>query len=271
MTSEWLRRSGRLPLWLDIYDEKLRRTFGWVTRRRLNEPPVESGPDPIFDAINAHMFRVVALGVHFDAPYFSLLRGEAPALRQLYLSPTRYQRDSGPVPFHLADTPPRPRRVILRNTTYNSVDIDWAGVTRFEAFSLSVDDSLLILQHSPHLIHCRIRDITTNTLPSTLPSPHINVPSLQTLVLERSRDGPSALLPHLLAPALQTLKTDAHLHIVSSFIARSKCSPRSLVLNAGQANPQELLELLEKTPSPSSMCRMPRCTICFSSVWLRQL
>ncbi|CAA7261322.1 unnamed protein product [Cyclocybe aegerita] len=91
MTQEWLRRSGRLPLSLEIYEEKPRPTFmSYINQRSAVDPT------PIFEAVNAHMHHVRSLEVHFDMKCLPFLRGEAWTMRNLYLSITGGQ--GGPPP-----------------------------------------------------------------------------------------------------------------------------------------------------------------------------
>ncbi|CAA7261313.1 unnamed protein product [Cyclocybe aegerita] len=248
MTADWLGRSGRLPLSLDIYEERPRARFSATLRRRgfVDQPPIAFDFTPIFEAINAHMHRVKTLEVHLDAQYLPLLRSEAPVLQELYISVTSSRRGVAPR-MQLADTSPSPQRVLLRDVSSGRIGLDWAGVTYFEAVSLFLVEAFELLQHTPQLTECKIGHIATvSTEPPVLPQ--ISLPHLETLIFGRTPAGQGKLLGQLVTPALKTLESKADLRAISAFITRSKCELRRLAITAAEETLESFTEVLEKTP-----------------------
>ncbi|CAA7261080.1 unnamed protein product [Cyclocybe aegerita] len=253
LTSEWLRRSGRLPLWLDVYEDEEQTNSLRRWRRHGGKPPVKFDPTPIFDALNPHLSRVEVLEVHTESKYLALLHGEAPILSQLYLSLNSWEVESSSTALRFAGTAPSPQRVILREAPSSAVCINWASLTHFEALSLTLDESLLLLQSSPLLTYFNLGSISSTSTPtfatsstSVVTHPQTTLAALHTLIVTTSES--ELLFPHLAAPALQTLHTTGELPVVSSFITRSNCSLQCLTIKALPATPEQFIEVLEKTP-----------------------
>ncbi|KAJ3510161.1 hypothetical protein NLJ89_g4837 [Agrocybe chaxingu] len=227
MTSEWLRRSGHLPIWLDVYEERLQPALSGI-RRQLADPA------PIFDAINRHISRVETLKLHFNRKYLTLLRGETPILHQLFLSITGSQHELSSAAFRLADARPSPHRVIIRDMPYTAVGIEWASVTHFEAFSLTSSECLLLFCHSPHLTHCKIENITMSAAEFNPLDPQtITLSSLLTLILDPYR----RCTPHA-APS-----------VVASLTMRSNCALRELIINWFDGTLSQLIDVVKMMPS----------------------
>ncbi|KAJ3497097.1 hypothetical protein NLJ89_g10395 [Agrocybe chaxingu] len=242
MTADWLSRSGALPLSLEIH--QIRPEPSSIS----SSPYARKPPDltPIFEAVDAHISRLVRLELHIDARLPSPLRGEALMLRELHLD-VRKDYDDKAVVFS-AETKPSPQRVVLHSIWPRAVNINWTVVTFFETLSLWVDGILDLFEQTPQLVECRIAKVINPLVRLPDETRHVTLPYLETLLLDQGSLEQIGLLNHLTTPFLKTVKTEAHPESISQFITRSKCGLDHLLINALDGTPEDLIELLKKTP-----------------------
>ncbi|CAA7271214.1 unnamed protein product [Cyclocybe aegerita] len=218
MLSELLRRSGNLPLWLNVYEDRMEEKT-WILDL-FREPVTYQrapifNPDPIFEAINHHISRVDTLQLRLFSERLTLLRGETPILCQLCLLVLGNQHSS--TTFRLANAMPSPQRVNIDYVPYAAIGIE----------------------------NIVMRTIDFNSLDPQI----FTLSALQTLILELGRHGQRMVLSRLLTPALQTLHTHADLPTITSLITHSQCALQKLDIDLDDATLLQMIDLVAMIPS----------------------
>ncbi|KAJ3505790.1 hypothetical protein NLJ89_g7231 [Agrocybe chaxingu] len=245
ITSEWLARTGSLPLTLDIYQP-----IGWTTRKSELS---NFDATPIFATINKHSSRWQTVYACVHSSFLCLLRGDgsgAPLLRKLHISTI----DRTVPVFTLTNSVPRPTHVSLNRGRIDSMLVAWDAVTHItvtyhllplpEVLQLFVQ----LCQHANNLVECTIESIYSSNIEDiTAPPQSLMFCSLRSLHIQ-SNNVPAVIIDALTVPALSKVYIEAPLDALSAMVVRSGCMLTSLTIQDPGSGTDGLIELLENTP-----------------------
>ncbi|CAA7270879.1 unnamed protein product [Cyclocybe aegerita] len=248
-TSDWLSRTGKLPLTLDIYQPEGTQTFFG--------PPPAFDASPIFAAINAHssQWETIVANIHCDL--MQLLRGDgsgAPRLRTLDIA-TIDKRPSQnsltpPLVFSLSGPMPRPTRVRLHQIRHPFAAVTWDSIKHLDIQEVSITECYDILQSGTNPVECYIEEIEiTDEYEAPPPPQQFVLPHLRVLHL-RWNDAQEVLLNALTLPSLSSLRTNGPLRVLPSLITRSGCKSTltELILSDKDTTVFDLMHALENAP-----------------------
>ncbi|KAF8194093.1 hypothetical protein BJ912DRAFT_189568 [Pholiota molesta] len=172
LVGEWLGRSGRLPLYMQLYappECEAHRCDRWASE--CSSPPRGSEPyiAKLMDVINAYSDRWFYIDLSLPRLYIEQVRfmdGQAQMLNTLKLeaiavctikSPIR-DREFGK-DLKVAKIP-NLRTVCARGFFFHQLDIDFQNLTCIEASKIPAETCLELLQAAPFLTHCIFWDVT---------------------------------------------------------------------------------------------------------------
>ncbi|CAA7265085.1 unnamed protein product [Cyclocybe aegerita] len=179
----WIERTGQLPLSIHIfydYDVSAQHAASFTD---------------VFGIINEHASRWETLSLRMPFSLYPRLRSKrdkVPLLKHITIQPPRFIEDyvfdyKGEI-LDVCAVPPLPQTVMIRESPFTSIRIDWSNVTTLYFSQISVSDCLRLFQQAPQISQCSI-DITHS-------DSHVRCPALNPITL-----------PHL---------TKLHIHFITS-------------------------------------------------------
>ncbi|KAF8880588.1 hypothetical protein CPB84DRAFT_1965745 [Gymnopilus junonius] len=241
LISEWLNRSGGLPLSIHVYTRGLRRTI----------PRWE-----IVDLINKYSARWEVLELFVPAPLVNMFRGNLEnqyfILRDLRIhSGFRLPEQKGDIPIRALR--PEPTNVYIDGILHlSSIWISWNRVTFVDVETILASECVRLFQHAVMLERCNLRDIwdlEEQSLDFVITHPH-----LQDLKLKpRYPEAIKQLLGALTLPALQKLEIDMdskylpiiELHLLAQ---HSSFQLKELLVISSDFSDGDMYNLLSDTP-----------------------
>ncbi|KAH9475046.1 hypothetical protein JR316_0012149 [Psilocybe cubensis] len=166
VVTEWLKRSGNLPLSIRLseYNDSDSSDF---------EPSQRAVHNLFIDLVNQYSDRWRYL--EFEGlPETTTLVGKdhnfAPFLRTLSV---QYARDEGAIFGAMSGAKPRPTNVWARYCRFSALSIDWSHVTNISMTGIRLPECFMVLQASPQLTHCRWSIEESNDKSERLPPPPV--------------------------------------------------------------------------------------------------
>ncbi|CAA7270874.1 unnamed protein product [Cyclocybe aegerita] len=245
LLSQWLRRSGQLPLSIRISSNADCIRFSMV------EPP--------FSVLNQYSSRWSNLNISLPfafLPFLSRSGTSSSNLKTLTILPPVDSddklADQGKGVFKLSNGDPHPDTISIRGLSFNAVHVDWSNVTDVHFEGITLLDCMCLFKQASRLIKC---SITTEDDGSILhfDTPLIH-PSIAHLIIVFSLwDTPDDLFDRISLPALTEMDFTVRQSDYDSFISlieRSSCILSSLsITNQKPPTAEDLANLLWTTSS----------------------
>ena len=241
MAQEWLGRSGRLPLFIQILS-----TFD-------NE-----SVSALVDVINQYSNRWSDLDLDIPERYYQLFHAtdnHAPILKSIRFH-CPYKSDAiSTSNLNLQLTCPRLERACLTNFPLDGTNIQWDNLTHLTLHYMSIFDSFIILRKTPRLVFC---EGSGSCSYRRFEEGDIEAPvltSLRSLQLGVDIDA-GKFLENLIAPHLEEFSLPRYyspsIEVITSFLRRSACSLRSLSITF-QEYSERYMNLLQSIPSLNTL------------------
>ena len=239
VVKEWLARSGRLPLSIRISSAYYNETVSTLV-----------------DIINQYSTRWFDLDLDIpDRCYerFHVTDNHAPILKSIRFHCTPDDIVGGTLNFEL--TCPRLERASLSYFS-GETNIQWDNLSHLTLYSMSIIDSFHILRKTPRLVFFEISGCcrhTSNEQPLTTPV----LTSLRSLHLLIDSSDAEYFLGNLIAPHLEEFRLPTRyiprIEVVTSFLRKSACSLRSMILCNFLSYFDGFMNLLQSMPSLSTL------------------
>ncbi|KAJ3505791.1 hypothetical protein NLJ89_g7232 [Agrocybe chaxingu] len=261
---QWIARSGELPLSIHIF---------YDVSESGSAQHAASFAD-IFGTINELALRWETLSLRIPFSLYPRLHSkcdEVPLLKRVIIQPPWFIEDyvfdySGEI-LDVCAVPPLPWTVMIRESPFTSICINWSNVTTLQFSQISVIDCLRLFQQAPQMTQCSL-DIThserVRRLDSTITVPHLTKLNIRFLTNEVTA---GTFLDSITLPALKHLEYHESINYtaLSALFTRSSCSLASLNIRNWQdlmPSTQSLLQVLRASPSLGdlriSMTQLPK-------------
>ncbi|CAA7271169.1 unnamed protein product [Cyclocybe aegerita] len=251
---EWLRRSGRLPINLTLYEGC------WNDRNYIGEEA--SVVKALFDIVNASSPRWRSLAVSVSDRHLKYLSGDPGGISRLedlhFEQYPGFRNEIRETSIFCPHSKPSPQRVFAERVHFKSIGIVWDHVTQVELSSCPPVDCLKVLCHAPQTTHLTLGYLDDDNpqvaAPTTEP---LLYKQLQFLKIRSTCKTIGFLFDSLTLPSLRELYISGHLSQAAALVARSGCPVTHLHLEeqfTHQLDPEHhLLDLLEHLPSVTEL------------------
>jgi hypothetical protein len=239
LVTDWLERSGGLPLTLDI------------SYRGPRDSPPEVGSVPVINALNQHSGRWKKVKFHLPSFYLDRLSGTSPpkSLCNIFIS-----NWWGTVrnPTFKMNTRPSPMEFIVIYIPLKAVDIAWDRLVHLAVNAIPLDGVLQVIRDAPLLEICSLSEISTPIdVSETI---FVRHPHLRTLILSWMQAGVfTKVINSLELPSLESWTFGSEENVIAveaiSFLKRSGSGLKKLDISQDQVPAFEDFErLLQAAP-----------------------
>jgi hypothetical protein len=253
LVSDWLERSGDLPLTLKVF------------LSTYSNPSPDIGHASVIDVLNQHSRRWCDVEFNLPPDYIGRLCGSSPPekLRELSIFLGNGNTHNLPLTFRL-NARPGPTKFTIWGFLLKGVDVAWDNLAHLYLNHTTLDGVLQVIQDAPLLEICSLSFISSPIDDFRIPEIIIPHPYLRTLQVSSidETDVFQKLIKSLELPSLESwsvrsveLEESVVVDIMISFLKRSGCSLKTLDIRPNGAPADEDFErFLQAVPCLQHLC-----------------